>query len=416
MNQTMDCHNTLSGLTKINMQIEEKQPPSKPTAMALFELGFRPFFLGAGIFAMVTIGLWAAIYLFGLSLPMQSVSEFQWHAHEMIYGYALAVIAGFLLTAVNNWTGMKSVNPATLAFLFGLWLAVRLCFVFAANLIWLAAVFDLIFSLVLVIAVSRPVIIRRQWQQMAIISKLLLILICNALFYLGALGLLDNGVFLGIYGGLYLVIGLVLTMGRRVIPFFIENGVGYRVSLSNSRWLDISSLILFLGFFISELFLAQKAISAWLALALFLINVARLVGWHTPGIWKKPLLWSIYLSFWCITSGFLLFAAGYWFALSPYLAIHAFAYGGIGLITIGMMSRVSLGHTGRDVSKPPTIIGTSFALLFMGAISRVLLPIVDAQHYDIWIGLSQLLWIAAFLVFTITYLPVLLKPRLENIR
>ena len=195
------------------MQIEEKQSSSDSTGFALFELGFRPFFLGAGIFAMVTIGLWSAIYLFGLSLPIQSVSSFQWHAHEMIYGFSLAVIAGFLLTAVNNWTAMKTVNPTALVILFGLWLFVRLCFVFAANLIWLAAVLDLAFSVLLVIAVSRPVIIRKQWKQLAIISKLLLILICNGLFYLGALGVIDNGVFLGIYGGLYLVIGLILTHG-----------------------------------------------------------------------------------------------------------------------------------------------------------------------------------------------------------
>ena len=394
------------------MQIEEKQSSSDSTGFALFDLGCRPFFLGAGIFAMVTIGLWAAIYLFGLSLPIRSISSFQWHAHEMIYGFSLAVIAGFLLTAVNNWTGMKTVNATALVILFGLWLSVRLCFVFAANLIWLAAVLDLAFSVLLVIAVSRPVIIRKQWKQFVIISKLLLILICNSLFYLGALGVIDNGVFLGIYGGLYLVIGLILTMGRRVIPFFIENGVGYRVSLFNSRWLDLSSLVLFLGFFVSELFLGEKAISATLALILFFVNAIRLLGWHTPGIWKKSLLWSIYLSFWCITVGFLLFAVAYWFALSPYLATHAFAYGGVGLITIGMMSRVSLGHTGRDVSKPPKVIGSSFALLFLGAIVRVLMPIIDVQHYVIWIGLSQLLWIAAFFVFTITYLPVLLKPRL----
>jgi len=394
------------------MQIQENKHSPASSASALFELGFRPFFLGAGIFAMITIALWAAIYLFGLSLPMQSINGFQWHAHEMIYGYVLAVIAGFLLTAVNNWTGLKTVSPTMLTILFALWLAVRVCFVISANLIWAAAMLDLVFSLLLVIAVSRPVIIRKQWKQMAILSKLMLILICNGLFYLGALGLVENGVYLGIYGGLYLVVGLILTMGRRVLPFFIENGVGYQVDLFNSKWLDLSGLALFLGFFVSELFLHQQVVSAWLAAALFLVNAVRLVGWHTPGIWKKPLLWSIYLSFWCITSGFLLFAAGHWFAVSPYLAIHAFAYGGIGLITIGMMSRVSLGHTGRDVSKPPIVIGTSFGLLFVGVISRVLMPIVYAEQYVIWIGLSQLLWIAAFFVFTITYFPVLIKPRL----
>lgn len=395
------------------MQISEKSEQHDKLEFALFELGFRPFFLGAGIFAMITIALWAAIYLFGLSIPMQSISSFQWHAHEMIYGYGVAVIAGFLLTAVNNWTGMKTVNRQWLALVFGLWLAVRFSFVFAGDAMWVAALLDSLFSLLLVVAVSRPVIVKKQWKQMAIITKLMLILMFNGMFYLGVFGLLENGVFWGIYGGLYLVIGLVLTMGRRVIPFFIENGVGYRVSLFNSQWLDIPGLILFLGFFISEVFLRDSLTSAWLASALFVINAVRLVGWYTPGIWKKSLLWSLYLSFWCITAGFLLVAVSYWFDLSPYLAIHAFAYGGIGLITIGMMSRVSLGHTGRDVSQPPAAMAISFAFLFAGVISRVLIPIFDPQHYANWIGLSQILWIIAFLVFTITYLPILIKPRIE---
>ncbi|MDH5356431.1 MAG: NnrS family protein, partial [Gammaproteobacteria bacterium] len=353
------------------------------------------------------------IYLSGLSIPMQSISSFQWHAHEMIYGYGVAVIAGFLLTAVNNWTGMKTINSRLLALLFGLWLAVRFSFVFAAEAMWVAALLDSLFGLILIVAVTRPIIVKKQWKQLAVVTKLMLILMFNGAFYLGVFGLLDNGVFWGIYGGLYLVIGLVLTMGRRVIPFFIENGVDYRVSLFNSLWLDIPGLIFFLGFFVSEVFLRHSLTSAWLALVLFVVNGIRLAGWYTPGIWKKSLLWSIYLSFWFITLGFLLFAASYWLALSPYLAIHAFAYGGIGLITIGMMSRVSLGHTGRKVSDPPKIIGYAFGLLLAGAVVRVILPLFDMTNYTSWIGLSQLLWVMAFLLFVVTYAPILIKPRIE---
>ena len=395
------------------VQISEKSGQQDSRELALFELGFRPFFLGAGIFGMVTVALWAAIYLSGLSIPMQSISSFQWHAHEMIYGYGVAVIAGFLLTAVNNWTGMKTINSRLLALLFGLWLAVRFSFVFAAEAMWVAALLDSLFGLILIVAVTRPIIVKKQWKQLAVVTKLMLILMFNGAFYLGVFGLLDNGVFWGIYGGLYLVIGLVLTMGRRVIPFFIENGVDYRVSLFNSLWLDIPGLIFFLGFFVSEVFLRHSLTSAWLALVLFVVNGIRLAGWYTPGIWKKSLLWSIYLSFWFITLGFLLFAASYWLALSPYLAIHAFAYGGIGLITIGMMSRVSLGHTGRKVSDPPKIIGYAFGLLLVGAVVRVILPLFDMTNYTSWIGLSQLLWVMAFLLFVVTYAPILIKPRIE---
>ena len=395
------------------MQISEATTAQKPTKFSLFELGFRPFFLGAGIFAICTIVLWAGVYQFGVSIPTQSMSSFQWHAHEMIYGYSIAVVAGFLLTAVKNWTGISTLSGAGLAGLFLLWLVARLCFALGGDYLWIAAGFDALFSMVLLVAVFRPIVIARQWKQMAIVSKLGIILVLNMLFYAGFFGWLDNGLFWGVYGGLYLLLGLILTMGRRVIPSFIESGVGYRVSLFNSKWLDIPGLIFFLAFFISELFFQNQAVSAYLALALFAINAIRLTGWHTVGIWRKSLLWSIYLSFWFITLGFLLFAASYWFAISTYLSIHAFAYGGVGLITIGMMSRVSLGHTGRKVSDPPKMIAYAFGLLLMGAVARVLLPLIDMVNYTSWIGLSQLLWVLAFLLFVVTYAPILIKPRVE---
>ncbi|NNE62879.1 MAG: NnrS family protein, partial [Gammaproteobacteria bacterium] len=192
----------------------------------------------------------------------------------------------------------------------------------------------------------------------------------------------------------------------------IESGVDDSVSLYNSKWLDISSMLLFLGFFVCEVFLNYPAPGVWLAFLLFIVNAVRLIGWHTAGIWRKSLLWSIYLSFWFITFGFLLFAAADLAGISKYLAIHAFAYGGIGLITIGMMSRVALGHTGRLVSEPPASAAIAFALLIAGAMVRVRLPIVSMANYDIWIGLSQLLWVIAFAIFVITYMPILIKPRL----
>ena len=383
--------------------------------MTLFNLGFRPFFLGAGVFSVLSISLWAAIYLFQVALPMQSLSVSQWHAHEMIYGYGLAVIAGFLLTAVKNWTGVQTLAGKPLLYLFSIWAAARLLWLFGTSYLILAGILDVLFSLILLFTVSQPISKANQLKkQIAIISKLVLLTAFNILFYLGALGLIDQGVFWGIYGGIYLIIALILTMGRRVVPFFIEMGVGYPVTLFNSRWLDISSLVLLLLFLVVELFLNYPQISAYLALGLFLVNSARLVGWHTPGIWKKSLLWSLYLSFWFISLGFLLLAGVYFIGLSKYLAIHALTVGGIGTITMSMMSRVSLGHTGRDISNPPKIIGYALGIIILGTIFRVIVPLFETGHYTLWIAISQFLWIASFLIFTITYLPILTKPRIDG--
>ena len=384
--------------------------------LPVLSLGFRVFFLGAAVFSVVSIALWLMIYSFGLPINLNSLSVSQWHAHEMIYGYSLAVIAGFLLTAVKNWTGIQTVRDTPLLLLFSLWAAARIFWLFGTQFLLLAAIADMLFVIILVVCVSYPVIKVKQWRQLAILPKLVLLAAFNLLFYLGVFNIIEQGKYLGIYAGLYLIIGLVLTMGRRVLPMFIENGVGYlgfKVKLYNSPWLDISSLVLFLGFFICELFLPNQALSAYFALALFLVNAVRLICWHTPGIWQRSLLWSLYLSFWFICFGFLLFAGVYFFGFSKFIAIHAFAVGGIGVITMAMMSRVSIGHSGRDINNPSKIITTAFALLVTATLFRVIGPLLSMQSYMIWISLSQLLWVAAYLLFLYVFFPILLKPRID---
>ena len=382
--------------------------------IALFKLGFRPFFLGAASFAVVSICFWIFGYFGWISLNWSTISTFQWHAHEMIFGYSVAVIAGFLLTAVSNWTGARTLSGWPLALLFLIWLLARITFLLGEKLVVVTATLDIIFSAALLTAVTIPIVNNRQWKQMAVLSKLLIIVVFNACFYLGIFNYLENGIHLGIYGGFYMVIGLILTLGRRVIPFFIERGVGYKVQLFNSKLLDISSLVLYVGFFIVEVFLSNSSIAAGLAFGVFLVNGIRLLGWHTLGIWKNVMLWSLYLSMWFICLGFLLFGLSSIMDISKFLAIHAFAYGGIGLVTMGMMARVSLGHTGRSVTDPPKPIQIAFLLILIGAVVRVLFPLIDISLYIQWIVVSQILWITAFTIFATAVAPILLKPRIDE--
>lgn len=381
---------------------------------ALFHLGFRPFFLGAAIYSVVVISLWAAIFALNISLPISGLSIFQWHAHEMVFGYTLAVIAGFLLTAVKNWTGMQTLHGPMLAVVFGLWLVARLLFLAGTSFIYAAALFDLLFVSVLIVSISYPIIKTRNWRQLGILSKLLLMAVANGCFYLGYFGILEQGINLGIYGGLYLVIGLILTMGSRVIPFFIERGVGYPITLSNPVWSTVTGVILFLIFFVSELFLHNQMITAYAAIGLFILYSIRLAGWHTKGIWSKPLLWSLYIAFALINIGFLLFALSVFTGISKYLAIHMFAYGGVGLLTISMMARVSIGHTGRDINQPPVALKYIFLIFLLGVVARVVIPVFDMQNYYVWVVISQLLWILAFLIFSITFYKILTAGRVDG--
>jgi len=191
----------------------EKQQTPQPK-IALFNLGFRPFFLGAGIFAIISMSLWMGVYVFQLPLPITGISSFQWHAHEMIYGFAMAVIAGFLLTAVKNWTGVQTLYGFGLFGLVALWMLPRILFLFGTPWIFIAGFFDLLFALCLIGSILYPIIKVKQWKQLGIIAVLALLTSANGCFYLGAAGLINQGVFFFFFCGLFLNGNLFLQCFR----------------------------------------------------------------------------------------------------------------------------------------------------------------------------------------------------------
>jgi uncharacterized protein involved in response to NO len=394
------------------MQISDASPPQ---GQAWLRLGFRPFFLAAGGFAVVSMLVWFAAYTIGWDLQLAGLTAVSWHAHEMIFGYSMAVVAGFLLTAVRNWTGIQTLRGVPLLLLFLLWLTARLLLlVGGSGYLVAAASFDLLFGAILLAAIGAPVMRRKLWANLAIVGKVALLPASNLVFYLGVTGHLEKGVYWGLYSGLYLLLALILTMSRRLLPFFIERGVAEDVELYNNRWIDIGSLVLFLCFWIAELVRPNGLVVALLAASLFVLHAVRLIGWHTRGLWKKPLLWILYLAYAAMVAGFALKVAAYVFGISPSLALHAFAVGGIGLMTLGMMARVALGHTGRNVFDPPPVLRAVFALLLGAVLARVLLPLLVPTHYAVWIALAQWLWILAFLTYFWIYFPVLTRSRIDG--
>ncbi|WP_339641158.1 NnrS family protein [uncultured Porticoccus sp.] len=397
----------------------EIQEPQSSNSPAWLNLGFRPFFIGAALFAVLSMSIWAAIFPLQILSPLNKLAPTVWHAHEMIYGYAMAVIAGFLLAAVKNWTGLQTPRGALLFLLFFLWLAARLlpfAGLFSEEglpLQWTAFA-DLLFMAMLIPAVAVPIIRVKSQRNLVVIAILALLLTGNGLFYLGVFGILTDGIRLGLYLGFYIIIALVLMMGRRVIPFFTERGVGYSVTLTNYAWLDKAVPLLMIAFIAAELVTPGNLMTTLVAAVLMFLLGLRLVGWHTKGIWRKPLLWVLHVAYGLVVLGFALKVAAFLFGASPFLAVHAFAMGGIGLMTLGMMARVCLGHTGRNVFAPPAAVNWMFLLLSGAVLLRVFVPLLAPAYYGLWVGLSQLTWILAFALFSLIYIPMLVTPRVDG--
>ena len=381
----------------------------------LWLMGFRPFFLGAGIWAALSMSVWLALYSFGWSMGLNGIPQTYWHAHEMIFGYALSVIAGFLLTAVPNWTNSKPLSGLLLVGLFCLWLAARLLFLIGDQSWLLAtALADFAFNLMLLIVLAVPIIKRRQRRQAGIMAIILMMTIANVLFYFGASGVLEKGVHYGLYIPFYLIIALILIISRRVMPMFIQNGLKLASPLRCRQWIDSSSIVLFPVFATFEILAINNNWSALLALCLFLIHIVRLYDWYATAILTRPLLWVLYLSYATIVLGFAIKAgplAGC--VMAPVLALHLFAIGGIGLITCGMMSRVALGHTGRNIQTTSPWLPLVFLSILAAAIIRVFLPALSMEYYRLWVVLSMLFWISGFAGFVAIYGRMLVKPRVD---
>ncbi|MBF0220476.1 MAG: NnrS family protein [Gammaproteobacteria bacterium] len=397
------------------LTIDTRQPIAAQPAFALLQLGFRPLFLAGISFAIIAMLLWT-LQTSGIGvMEGQTLPNHLWHAHEMIFGYALAIVIGFLLTAVQNWTGVATIKGKALAVMVIFWLLARFAMWWHAALpLWLVALPQLVFILMALVAFTQPVIQVKQWSQGSISAKIAILAIAELLFFLGMNGSPGSAIYWGLYSGLYTILAIALLMMRRVVPFFIERGTQGVCRPVNRRWVDISSLILFTLFAVSDVFALQQTLTSLLAILLAILHLFRLYGWYHPVIWRYPLLWVLILAYLAMITGFLLHGL-VTFGLSHSLATHAIGVGSLGLITAGMIARVTLGHTGRDINTPPAIVKPIFLLLLLAMLLRLLLPsLVATEHYFLAMLPAQICWISAFSLLLWQYGPMLVKPRVDG--
>ncbi len=378
----------------------------------LFTLGFRAFFLLAGLAALVLIVFWNALFTGSLTTEHYFSDNF-WHAHEMLLGYAVAVISGFLLTAVKNWTGKPTITGDQLASLCLLWLYGRLLPFYSGMLPdVLIALVDFAFLPALAYQVSKPIFEAKQYKNLFFIGLLLLLMLGNGLIHAEMLGVLDYSAATGIQLVVATIIVLILIIAGRVFPFFTERGIPGTLIIKNPI-LDIASVVSAVVVFSLQLIDVSGHLLALAATIAVVANIARLSGWYVKRIWYVPLLWVLYIGYTWIISGFILTVLSAYQVVHTSLALHAFTLGGIGVLTLGMMARVSLGHTGYSL-KASNAIAIAFILLNIAALFRVLLPIAMPAWYESLIYISTLSWLAAFSLFIFIYGPILTRARIDG--
>jgi uncharacterized protein involved in response to NO len=389
-------------------------PPSRraaPARNALLALGFRPFFLLAGLAAVVLIALWMFAWMGRLPAAGAYYGTVGWHSHEMLFGYAAAVIAGFLLTAVRNWTGIDTPAGLPLAGLALVWVAGRVAALLPLPGGVIAAV-DLAF-LPLVTAALFPALMRGKNRVNRLFLPLLAAMTAaNALVHLQALGLTTDTAGRGTLVMLDLVLLLVLVVTGRVIAFFTERGVAGSTP-RNREWLEQLGFAAAIALALADLAAAPSAIVAALCAALAAQTIARAVGWHDRRVWRNPILGVLHAAVLWLALGFAMRAAGASGLIAPNVALHALTIGAIGVLTLGMMSRVTLGHTGRDMRAPATVT-VGFVLLNLAALARGIAPALWPDRYLFFVHAAAGLWILAFALFLVAHAAMLWRPRVDG--
>ena len=387
---------------------ERAAPPHVAPGFALFSLGFRPFYLLASAFSAFSVLLWAAQY--SGWLPWAYLHGPLWHGHEMLFGFSMAVIAGFLLTAVRAWTGQPTPTGAPLMALAALWVLGRALVL--TPLHTAAAVVNAAFPVALAVAIGIPLARSRNVRNYFFVGLLVVMGGIILALHLALQGVFEPPPRLGLLLGLDVVLFIMAVMGGRVIPMFTNNGVS-GAGATRHHLVEKLALGSVLLLFVADLVELEPAIVAAIALFGAIAHAVRLYLWRSWRTLAAPLVWILHAAYaWIVAHLALRALAGVgWIAESN--AIHALTVGAIGGLTLGMMTRTSRGHTARPLAADGYEL-TCFLLIQVAAVVRVLGGIALPGLHMASVHLSGLLWAAAFGLFAVRYWPVLTRPRLDG--
>jgi uncharacterized protein involved in response to NO len=378
---------------------------------ALFSFGFRPFFLFGALWAAIAVALWLPMLSGALTLPT-AFAPVAWHVHELLFGFVPAVVAGFLLTAVPNWTGRLPVVGAPLAALFSVWAAGRIA---VATSAWIgapaAAVIDVAFLAALLTVMAREIIAGQNTRNLKVLGGVAALLAANAAFHLALIW--DGDTAFAQRLGIAATVVLIMVIGGRIIPSFTRNwlarrGPGRLPAAFDKH--DMAAVAISIAALLCWVVVPASALTPILALVAALANVYRLSRWAGERTSAEPLVLILHLAYAFVPIGFLLLALAHWMpgTVAPSGALHGWTAGAIGTMTLAVMTRASLGHTGQALTAtgPITLI---YVAVLVAALARIAAAF-DLQR-DAMLTVSAAAWVAAFAGFALYYGALLMRSR-----
>ncbi len=386
----------------------------QPVGGPLFSYGFRPFFLGAALWAILSVALWLGS-LGGLWELAPGYGALAWHAHEMLFGYGSAVVAGFLLTAVPNWTGSLPVAGWRLMLLFALWSIARAAFLVMGPVGPLpAVVIDSLFLPCLLLVMAREIVAGRNWRNLKPLALVGLLAAADIAF--NAEVLIAGAPGIAVRVGVAALIGLIMLIGGRIVPSFTHSWLSrMRSSRLPAPFGRVDKVALIISGAALLLWIVRPGgvETALFFLAATITQAIRLFRWRGMDAWGEPLVLVLHLGYAFIPLGFLLGTVSILLpgSIAGTAALHAWTVGAIGLMTLGVMTRATRGHTGRDLTAPISTMAIYCAVILatLLRIAAGFLPEVQA----ILLEAAGAAWIAAFGLFLIIYAPMLIGPRIE---
>lgn len=393
-----------------DLKTEEKTP-------ALWRLAFRPFFLAGSIFSFISLFIWQLILSNKLQVTPYG-GGYWWHIHEMVFGFVLTIVVGFLLTAVQTWSGLRAINNKPLIALFSVWLCGRIGLLLPTVIPQsFIALIDISFLPLAAFFLAKPIVKRKMYRNLFFVPLLLMFALLNGLMHAYILFAVPLNISNLSYTTLLLISFIISVMIGRVLPMFTANGTG-STRVNNLRyieWLSNGSLLLLTAISTVNIFFSVNNL---LFTILFMIAATsqtyRWLRWRPWITMNAPLLWSLHISVCFLCIALLLLGISYSVTSIPKQHIwHLLTIGCVANIILSMMSRVSLGHTGRVLQTSP-IMSIAFVCLPLAAIIRSLGAWLLPQFYLVVITLSTILWLLSFLIFIIHYTPILFKPRIDG--